>query len=151
MPSLREFVERVLASSLLTQELVRMSEHGASQAELDAAPRLPIDLREVLAWRNGLDLDVIRLHGVGTQGLVLERTDLPGWPDTVVFASDPAGFQYFLDPEGKVLCYDHDGGEIHEVAENVDDFIRGYIFGPRAREFAGEEWAREVDTALGKH
>lgn len=151
MLSLREFIERVVASGLLTQGLVRVSELGASQSDLDGAPCIPTDLREVLAWRNGLDLDVVRLHGVGRQELVLQRTGFPGWPDTVVFASDPAGFQYFLDPAGKVLCYDHDGGDIGQVAESVDDFIRGYVFGPRAAEFAGEKWALEVETALGKH
>jgi hypothetical protein len=150
MPSLPEFIERVLASGLLTHGLLRVSEHGASQAELDDAPRIPIDLREVLAWRNGLDLDVVRLHGIGTQGFVLERAEFPDWPDAVGFASDPAGFQYFLDPTGKVLCCDHDGGEIGQIANSVDDFIRGYVFGPRASEFAGEDWAREVDAALSK-
>jgi hypothetical protein len=139
----------VIGSGLLTPELTRVAERGATQAEFDSAPPIPNELREVLAWRNGLELDMVRLHGIGTPERPLECTEFPGWPHAVVFASDPAGFQYFLDPEGRVHCFDHDGGEVEQVAESVNDWICGYIFGPRAAEFAGEEWAREVKAALG--
>lgn len=146
--SLRSFIEQVLTSGLLKPRLVSNPARGASEAELAAVATLPIELREVLRWRNGLDLEVIRLHGAGNAYFRIH--DLAtGDGSVVVFASDPAGFQYFLAEGGAIMCYDHDGGEVTKVAESVEDFLCNYIFGKRAAEFGGKEWASDVAAALG--
>ena len=56
----------------------------------------------------------------------------------VEFASNPAGFTFLLRDDGAVISSDHDGGDQKVVARDVDDFLRGYGFGPRAAEFAGD-------------
>jgi hypothetical protein len=143
--SLRHFLERVLATDLLTPELVDVSSAAATDAELATAPPVPGSLRDLLAWHNGLDLDVVRIHGVG----VGDRSIRPTSAGEIAFASDPTGFTYVLRRDGTVASVDHDGGEEKVVARDVDDFLRGYVFGPRASEFSGEDWSREVDAAVG--
>ena len=143
--SLRRFIERVLAADALSAELVSVREPGATDAEIAMAPPLPVELRDLLAWHNGLDLDVVRLHGVGNADRKVSRLDA----SAVAFASDPAGFIYLVRDDGVILSVDPDGGERKVVAENVDDFLRGYAFGPRAAEFAGDDWEREVRSAVG--
>src|SRR5438876_10874692 len=113
--SLRDFVERVLASDLLEPDLVCVAEYGATPEQLKSAPPLPSELRELLMWHNGLDLDVVRLHGIGVSGRKVERVQIAG-AEATLFASDPAGFQYYLHQDGSVLCFDHDGGETKVVA-----------------------------------
>ena len=49
-----------------------------------------------------------------------------------------------------MVSFDHDGGETKRVAANVYDFLRGYIFGSRAFEFGGDEWARKVVATVGE-
>lgn len=147
--SLRDLLERVLASDLLQPELDQVAERGATPEQLKSAPKLPSELRELLLWRNGLDLDVVRLHGIDTVGRRIERVQFNG-TESVLFASDPAGFQYSFKEDGSVICCDHDGGETKMVAISVDDFLRGYVFGTRARDFGGDEWAHEVTAAVGE-
>lgn len=143
--SLCQFLKHVVASDLLLPELVNLSSGGATEAELASAPPLPNSLRDLLAWHNGLNLDVVRIHGVGDVVPLIQFTP----SGDIEFASDPAGFTYILRRDGTVASFDHDGGEEKVVAQGVDDFLRGYIFGPRASDFSGEDWAREVDAAIG--
>ena len=138
--TIRHFLERVLASNLLVADLVQAGECGATDDELAMAPPLPAELRDLLAWRNGLDLEVVRLHGVGDAVSRVTRWD----SSAVEFASDPAGFVYLAREDGAIVSVDHDGGEQRVVAKSVDDFLRGYIFGPRAAQFGGDDWDREV-------
>ena len=91
--SLRDFVKAVLASELLEPGLVHLAERGATADEFKSAPTLPAELRELLMWRNGLDLEVVRLHGVGPAIPRVEPAQVAG-SDAVAFASDPAGFLY---------------------------------------------------------
>ncbi len=148
--SLRAFVERVIASGLLQPDLIELADRGATTAELALAPTLPAELQELLAWRNGLNLDVVRLHGIGAVTRRIELAEVDGEIAAIVFASDPAGFLYLLRPDGTVALLDHDGGKIEIVAANVDDFLRGYIFGSRAGEFGGDAWSTEVAAAVGE-
>jgi hypothetical protein len=94
--SLRAFVDRVVASRLLQPNLVELADRGAIAEELDRVPSLPAALRDLLAWRNGMDLDVIRLHGVGSADRPIELADAEGENGAIVFASDPAGFRYLI-------------------------------------------------------
>lgn len=142
---LRQFLERVLATHLLSPEMVDLSTAPATEEELALAPSLPDSLRDLLAWHNGIDLEVVRIHGVGDIDRPIRQTS----SGRIVFASDPAGFTYLLRQDGAVASVDHDGGEERVVACGVDDFLRGYVFGPRAFEFSGEDWAREVQAAVG--
>ena len=42
---------------------------------------------------------------------------------------------------------DTDGGDLKQVASDIADLLTGYVFGVRARDFAGEDWARELKDA----
>ena len=150
-PSLRTFVERVLASGLLHTELVAIAEHGATDADLARVPALPLELRDLLSWRNGFNLDEVRIHAIGGDfGWQLEIVNVQGHGRGIVFASDPSGFQYVIREDGAIVSLDHDGGGVKAIAADVDDFLRHYVFGERANEFGSEEWAKEVAVALGK-
>ena len=145
---LSDFIRRVLSSGLLTPTLVCVPSSGANNSDLSQA-NLTDDLRELLEWRNGLDLDVIRVHGFGEVE--------PGITPAVIhanglleFASDPAGFRYLLGDDGSVSSMDHDGGAIEKVTDSVDSFFRTFIFGNRAAEFAGADWAHDVAECLGQ-
>jgi hypothetical protein len=145
--SLAEFIERVLSSGLLIKELVFVPEGGATDAELTAIP-LPGELRALIARKNGLNLDVVRIHGVGQ----IDRRIRPMVvrnEGEIEFASDAAGFAYLVAKDGSVSSVDHDGGERKCVANNVDTFLRSFVFGSRAAEFGGPEWALEVADLLG--
>src|SRR3569833_3389543 len=116
---LRAFVERFIASGLLQSSLVELADCGAVSAELALVPTLPEGLRDLLAWHNGLNLEVIRLHGVGSQASRrVERSQVASSGEAIVFASDPAGFLYLLQTDGTVISLDHDGGKIETVADD---------------------------------
>jgi hypothetical protein len=142
--SLTQFLERVVSTDLLSTDLVELANRGATEAELELTPQLPEELRTLLAWRNGFDLDVLRIHGVVRAGRRIERID-----GAIIFASDPAGYLYALQPDGAVISIDREGGYQKRVANGIDDFLRGFVFGKRAAEFAGVDWAREVASAIG--
>ncbi|MAT68609.1 MAG: hypothetical protein CMJ58_03720 [Planctomycetaceae bacterium] len=147
--SLQAFIERVLASGLLQPAFVELADCGAQDADFASAPPLPEELRQLLSWRNGLNLDEIRLYGLGRPaGRRIEQMKINAEGEAILFASDPAGFQYLLRADGSVISFDHDGGKVITVAESIEDFLRNYVFGARAAEFGGEEWANEVRTAL---
>jgi hypothetical protein len=93
-------------------------------------------------------MDDIRIHGVGN---LPNGIDSVHWSnDGLVFGSDPAGFVYVLNNDGSVSSVDHDCGLVTRVAESIVDFVSNYVFGNRAVEFAGKEWATDVAAALGK-
>ena len=144
---LQDFLQRVLTSGLLVPQLVFVPLQGARADDLSEYA-LPEDLSELLTWRNGLDLEVIRIHGFGHVEVgilpVIIRND-----DTIEFASDPAGFCYILNHDGSVSCVDHDGGTIQAVASSVGSFVRDYVFGANAAVFGGDDWAIAVATKLG--
>lgn len=136
------FVERVLASGVVSELLVRLQE-PASTSELDETESrlgvlLPEALKALLGRWNGASLDVVRFVPCG---------QLRHEPEGVYFADDPAGFMYFIQPSGAVLSLDTDDGDTRVVASDVEDFLSGYVFGPRAIDFAGNEWANELAQA----
>jgi hypothetical protein len=139
----RSLVEHLVSGRVLKSSLVVLPSDRASADELIAVQRQlgsPIDrglLDFYSAW-NGADLDVIRVYGANKL-----RKDQFG----LVFGSDPSGFVYRFNDLGKVTQQDTDGGDIRVVAENFDDFIFGFVFGPRAAEFAGAKWLRDLHDA----
>ena len=148
-----ETIERVLSSALLTKELIRVPSRGASREELDDEVQrlgrpLSLGLRTVLARWNGLDLEVIRLYGVGSvEGGIRRLSDeQTGWRHLpgLVIGSDPSGFIYLEGQQQEVLVHDTDGGTTKCVASNLDDLLGGYVFGARSASFAGAEWAAEL-------
>jgi hypothetical protein len=146
--TLIHFVERVLASPLLTPDLVCVPDRGATDAELASVFNAQQDssLMTLLRRWNGLDLDVIRIHGVGitSDGLPCVAST----PHGHAVASDPSGFQYIRLPDGTISSFDHDGGSLTSVANDFDDFLRNYVFGNRSAAFCGDEWAAEVASSL---
>ncbi|WP_146518990.1 hypothetical protein [Stieleria varia] len=123
-------------------------DRGATDTEIAAAfdGRCSGSLAKLLRRWNGLDLDVIRIHAVGDS-----VDSLPTVADSchgTVIASDPSGFRYVQLPDGSISSLDHDGGTLVSVAIDFDDFIGNYIFGNRAAEFCGDEWAADVASSL---
>ncbi|MGC3968483.1 MAG: hypothetical protein QM775_14230 [Pirellulales bacterium] len=131
----------------MTPQLVTVPRSGAGLSALTQYS-FPESLTDLLAWRNGLDLEVVRLHGVGpvVPGILPIRLHDDG---TIEFASDPAGFCYVLNSDGTVSSIDTDGGSAKKVADGAESFFQEFIFGSRAAEFAGPAWAAEVKSALG--
>lgn len=138
---LSAFLDWVVDSGVLSANLVDTSAPGADESEL-AAAELPHELAELLRRRNGWNLDVIRIHGLAGAQFPLRRTRTG-----LVFASDPAGFWHEIRKDG-VFEVDHDGGEEKYVAVDLYDFFCSFVFGPRAAEFAGQEWADQVNERI---
>ena len=142
MLPLEAFVERVLASGVLSRSLTELrppaslQDIGKTEARLER--RLPDTLRALLGRWDGANLDVVRLVPCDT----LEVQE-----EGLYFANDPAGFMYFLDSEDRVVVLDTDGGGLKAVAANVDDFLTGYVFGSRSEEFMGARWLAELKVA----
>ena len=143
-------IETVLGSSLLERALTTVPDSGATESEIAdafsldgplASPLLPVLRR----W-NGLDLEVIRIHGVGPVPAGIQPVTRSS--EGVIFASDPSGFAYAMRADGAVYSLDHDGGAIVRVADDAGDFLCNYVFGSRAEEFAGPDWAEEVARAF---
>jgi hypothetical protein len=142
-------------SSLLHERLYFFSEHGASDEEIENAERsfgykLDKYYKQILKKWNGLDLHFLRIFSVSES-----ETEVPNifsnqdedLPNMLAFGSDPAGFLYLFDKNGAVYTFDYDGGGLEVTADNLEDFICNYAFGPRAAEFAGEEWLQELKDA----
>lgn len=132
-------IDRVLAAGVLTESLVVLPPPAAAadiaEAEKRAGIAIPEALRALLQRWNGPDLDVIRF---------VPCSELRREPEGVLFATDPAGFMYFLQGSGHIAQLDTDGGGLEEVACDVNDFLGGFVFGSRSREFAGAQWEQEM-------
>jgi len=144
---LPEFIERVLASELLDEGLVEIAPRGAGATELARPSGLPADLRSILAWRNGMDLDVIRILPVPREAEVERSVVLNDGRNGVVFGSDPAGFTFVVSPDGAVYSVDADGCDEKKLAQSVREFLCEVVFGRRSADFLGEDWAKEVAAA----
>jgi hypothetical protein len=97
------------------------------------------DHQELITKYYTLNLDIIRFNPYEKCDLVT----LKGI-EYINIASDPAGFRYLIDFYGSVFSYDHDGGEIKQVAKDFDDFVTNYLFGQRAGEFCGDDYKEDV-------
>ena len=147
-------IERALASAVLTKTLVVVESRGAMASELRseqvALGRVLSNLHRVLLERwNGLDLDVIRLYGVGSTepGIRCLRAEQRDWPEvegSLIVGSDPSGFIYLERPTGEIWTLDTDGGDEEVVAENIDALFWKHVFGSDAAVFGGEEWAERL-------
>jgi hypothetical protein len=137
-------IQRVLATTLLTPELVVVPEHGVSQEQLSALEargiRLSPSLQRVLRRWDGIDLDVIRVHDISR---IMENE---GGGDCL-FGSDPSGFLYMEAPDGSIVSIDTDGDGMTVVASSFDEFIDDLVFGARGAEFSGDEWLEELIAA----
>lgn len=152
-----------MAHGPLNPDLVHVAGRGASSAEIQNAElMLSRGLSEahakILGRWNGLNLDMIRLYGVGdvepgirslvsAQSVSVERP--AAW---LIIGSDPAGMVYAEDADGAIYCSETDGSAAPErVAVGIDDFFERYVFGLDSDKFAGEEWkAKLVASGLLK-
>ena len=139
----RTFVERLLNARVLKPALVELPRKGATTSELAAlreriGPLIDPGLLEFYAQWNGADHDAIQVYGT-TQ----LRKDSFG----LVFGSDASGFVYRFDGAGRVTREDGDGSGRVVVAKDFRDFMFGYVFGPRARDFAGDDWVQSLQGA----
>lgn len=146
-----ERIRRVLASGLLRKDLTRLPTHGASVVEIaetesQLAHPLSDAFKGVVREWNGLDLEVVRVCGVGRPDDGFDAVLSYWWlaaavgPRFNAVASDPDGFVYGEQADGSILQWDHDGGGNEVVAPSFEDCICGLVFGERAAEFSGEEW-----------
>ena len=152
-----ERIKQLLESGALCAELTRVPERGASSGEIaDVEERvkrpLSAPVRNVLSTWNGIDIEILRIHGCGNdprlRPIETAQRYLPEAPEgTLVIGSDPAGFAYLEMQDGRILSYDSDGGEVKTLAADFDDFICRLVLGPDAAEFAGEDWASDLKQA----
>jgi hypothetical protein len=157
--SAADIIGRVLHSGILLGDLVRLPETGATTKQIVAEEqflRRPLSNQHkaLLAAYNGANLDVVRLYCCGDgyksikplhlcqKGLLIARI-----PDGVVFSDDPAGFSYSEAGDGTIHAAHASDVESKCVARDMDDFFEGFVFGPRAKEFAGADWFLELSAA----
>ena len=150
-------IERVLGSALLRPTLISVPATGATEGQIARVEsRLPRSLsqphRTLLARWNGLDLDVLRIHGADSSGIdgprdLASRQDAAALPRSIVFADDPSGFVYVEDELGVIWSMDSDGGEAKQVAPDLDAFFSDLVFGRHAAKFMGQSWADELMAA----
>jgi hypothetical protein len=138
-------IQKVLATNLLTSDLVVVPDVGATNEQLSALASRGIHpspaLERVLRRWDGIDLDVIRIHDV----MRIMQNEAEGY---CLFGSDPSGFLYLEASDGSVVSFDTDGGGVTALAASFDEFIDDVVFGNRGAEFAGEEWLSEL-AAVG--
>lgn len=148
-------VENVLSSNLLINELTFIPQLGAALEQIVNEEKFMIrplseQHKELLKKWNGINLDVIQFFGCDTSQSDAELKNnqelLPREiKKGIIIASDPSGFLYIEDEEGKIFLLDTDGGQISIIASSLEDLICNYIFGNRAEEFGGKEWKRELE------
>jgi len=156
MKTVVEIIWSVLQTQVLTPVLVVVPPSGATAEQINAEEHLlgmPIaaEYRQLLASWNGIDLDVLRFYGCGQthpgMGRLFERQirDRSGSAEGgLVIGSDPAGFVYIQNLDGRILTLDTDGGEIRLSAENLADFLGRLVFGKDAAEFGGPDWEATI-------
>lgn len=136
----KSFIERVVASGILSPSMVVRPERGVANAELVATEnrlgtKINPSLSSFLRDYDGFNLDVIRMHSAEQ----LEMTE-----HGIFFANDPSGFRYYLRDTGEVICEDTDGGDVTEVAGSLREFLHSFVFGERSDEFMGAEWLKQI-------
>jgi hypothetical protein len=159
-------IEKVLETlpvGPLMSSMVDVPATGATPEELAAEEKfLPRRLsrhhQDLLKRWNGINLDMIRVYGVGQTDPTIMRLcrsqldisqDFPGW---IVFASSPAGFVCAEDSDGVVHSYDTQAmlspsGAAKKVALDIDDFFSRFVFGPDSDGFCGVDWKALLLTA----
>lgn len=147
----------ILETGALIRELIHVPRRGATEEEIreeESKAGRPFSeaYRRFLRRWNGMNLDVIRLFGMGDVDSGVERW-AHGWvpehiPHLLAIGSDPAGFVYAEDSDGAVYSIDHDGGEVSCVARDFDNFVVDYVFGKDSAYFGGVDWARDVNEIL---
>jgi hypothetical protein len=144
----------VFGAGLISKDLSTIPSAGASleairRLELQLPRQLSAQHRELLQAWNGLDLDVVRIHGVppverGIRDVLKLQQFVPEGAGNIAFGSDPSGFVYFEGADGTVWSWDHDGGAVTQLASCVDVFIDEVVFGGRGDSFAGKEWLDQL-------
>lgn len=151
-----EIIYKVVATNLLIKGLYYLPHKGASEIDIKNAEEalgliLFSDHKNFLKYWNGANLDIIRLFGCGQTEDAIPNISSNQFgmekKDFRIIASDPAGFIYVQDNMEKIFSFDTDGGIFAEVGKNFEDFICNYLFGLRAKEFAGEQWFNELKEA----
>lgn len=156
---IEKVLDKLNAGPLL-QSMVYVPGRGATHDELSAEDRLlPRKMsarhRDLLMRWNGINLDMVKIYGVGQTDARIKRLsrcqldisqDFPGW---VVFASNPAGFVYAEGPDGVVHTYDTQAfsspsGAEKMVASDIDDFFSRFVFGSDSDEFCAGDWKRRL-------
>lgn len=157
MSSSVEKIELLLRSGVLNQSLIAVppepaSPDGIDKLEYKLGTSLSQALRNLLVRWNGIDIDVLRIHGVNGDEVPypiepalnfdpkLER-------NAIVVASDPSGFLYIEHADGKISSYDTDGGRLDVVARDFDDFLCRFVLGADSADFAGDDWERDLRKA----
>lgn len=155
-------IELILRSDLLVADLIEVPSSGLTERELLEAGEmlarpLSIQHRDLLSRWNGLDLEVVRVFGYGDRAIGRRRIEalqkgvlVEALVQAIVFADDPAGFAYAEAQDGSIYSAQASELEARRVADSVNDFFEGFVFGPRAAIFGGEEWAIAVSAVRGR-
>ena len=147
-------INKVLQTDLLMKTLVTVPTGGSSVAAINEQENkigdtFSVALRALLQRWNGLDLEVIRLFAC--EGGVTEqiyRMQLPElrFKKMVCFGSDPSGFLFCEDRDGRVFSFDTDGGNLKKMADDIDSFFDRVVFGSDGIQFSGVEWLNELKS-----
>ena len=156
MNSLRK-IQDVLQKKPIPMGLVYIPSRGATQEELNETEKnisrsLPQEIKLILNKWNGLHLDIINFFGCGnTEGSInnIEENQLENYGyendlGLLSFADDPSGYLYLIDEAGQIYSFDLKLNKLDSMANSLDEFICEIVFGPRAKDFAGEEWMNDL-------
>jgi len=158
-----EKVLRTRSKGPLMESMVDVPQRGATDLEIAQENKLlPRPLsnrhRDLLGKWNGVNLDMVRVYGLGrTDENILRLAenqldlsqDFPGW---IVFASNPSGFVYAEDVAGIIYSYDTQAlaaapEAAKVVASDLDDFFFRYVFGPDSDTFCAGDWKELLQKA----
>jgi len=147
-------IEKVLNSDLLDKDLIDVPgpsiDLQIKEEENKLSKNISSEYKLFLQNYNGLNLDIIRLYGVGVtdkciRNLSDTKNDLE--LEGIIIGDDPAGFYYIQNISGQIYSCDSKSYNIKCLANSFSSFISDVVFGENADEFAGEEWKSELRDA----
>lgn len=153
-----ERIQAVLDARVLVPQLMVVPTTGAMESEIDNEQLLLgrsfcADHVEILRRWNGIGLEVVRLFGcgdsAGQSGRISALQFISGYgvEGAIAVGADPSGFIYIQLADQRLFSLDSDGGEVTQVAKDLDDFFERLVFGTDASSFAGEEWLADLRSA----
>lgn len=149
-----DVLDKVLKSSLLDEDLIVVpkaaTDFQVKAEEKKLAKHINPEYKSFLEHYNGLNLDIVRFHGVDKteayiKSLSSSQNDIVS--NGIVIGDDPAGYYYIQDSSGKIYSSDSKADSTKYLASSFSSFITDVVFGRKAEEFAGAEWKSELEEA----
>ena len=150
MEKVVEIIQKIIDSDLIIKELCFIPKQGVSVLGLekwnffkDYGQENSSSYILFLKKWNGIDIDVIRFFGVSSNENIPE-IKFDQEHSLLIIASDPAGFLYGMDNEGKIYSLDTESNTKKLIAPSFDDFILQFVFSSTSQDFLGIDWCLQL-------